>query len=457
MDFEQRQDARYSSMTSAPIPSLIFRLSLPTIGTMLITSIYNMADTYFVSQIGTSASAAVGINFSLMAMIQAIGFTFGMGVGSYVSRRLGEKNARAAGEAAATAFFMSVLLGLLLPLFGLPFIGPLVRLLGATETIAPYAMDYARYILIGAPYMAGSFVLNNLLRSQGSAMMAMVGIGTGGILNMILDPIFIFVFGLGIGGAALATILSQLISFCLLLYFNLGYHGNLRLSPRDIRPDWPMISEIMRVGFPSFCRQGLASVAVMMLNVAAAPFGDAAIAAMSIVNRVMMFINSALIGFGQGFQPVCGFNYGAKKYDRVLESFWFCFKVAFVGLTVVALLVYPIAPWILTQFRREDAVVIAIGTQALRLQCVVQPLQGLVIMTNMFLQVTAKSGRATLLATARQGLFFIPNILLLPRFFGLWGVMCAQPISDCLCFLLAAFLIRTLLLEIARQKEAELG
>lgn len=457
VDFQTRQDARFDTMTCAPIAPLICRLALPTIGGMLITSIYNMADTYFVSQIDTSASAAVGIIFSLMAMIQAIGFTFGMGVSSYVSRRLGEKKFQEACVAASTAFFSALSLSLLLPAFGLPFLDPLVRALGATETIAPYARDYAGYILIGAPYMASSFVLNHLLRAQGSAFLGMIGIGTGGILNIILDPILIFVLDMGIGGAALATIISQFVSFCLLLWFNRGYGGNLCVSIRSVRLHPPLLAEILRVGFPSFCRQGLASAAMVMLNLAAAPFGDAAIAAMSIVNRIMMFVHSGLIGFGQGFQPVCGFNYGAKKYGRVLEAFWFCVRVSLVALVAIALVVLLLAPWLLTQFRREDAEVIAIGTRALRMQCMVLPLQSLVIMFNMFLQSTAKSGRATLLAVARQGLFFMPMILLLPYWFGLFGVMLAQPVSDLLCFALAAVLSRSLLRELSSEKEAAEG
>ncbi|MEG1774107.1 MAG: MATE family efflux transporter, partial [Oscillospiraceae bacterium] len=351
------QEERYLLMTQASIPPLICRLAVPTMISMLTTSIYNMADTYFVSQLSTSASGAVGIVFSLMAMIQAIGFTLGMGSGNFVARLLGQREQERAEQVAATGFYTAVGFGLLLAIFGTIFIDPLVRALGATETIYPYARDYTQYILLGAPYMAGSFVLNVQLRSQGSAFFSMIGIATGGVLNILLDPLFIFVFDMGTGGAALATILSQLVSFCILYYFSMGRNGNIGIKLRNVRMEWSILSEILRVGFPSLCRQGLASLAMVFLNRSAFPYGDAAIAAMSIVNRIMMMMSSLLIGFGQGFQPVCGFNYGAKRYDRVLQGFWFCVKVALVFTLTVSTLMFLAAPQVIIQFRREDLVV----------------------------------------------------------------------------------------------------
>lgn len=448
-ELQARQETRYIQMTQTPIPRLICTLSVPTIISMLTTSIYNMADTYFVSQLGTSASGAVGIVFSLMAMIQAVGFTLGMGAGNYVSRMLGQRQRQKAGEAAATAFFSALLCGLLLAVLGNLFIERLVRGLGATDTIYPYARDYAQYILLGAPYMSGSFVLNNLLRSQGSAFYSMIGITAGGLLNILLDPLFIFVFDLGIGGAALATILSQLISFGILLYFSMGRNGNIGVSPRNIRLQPALIGEIVKLGFPTLCRQGMASLAAVFLNLGAAPFGDAAIAAMSIVNRVTMFIGSALIGFGQGFQPVCGFNYGARRYDRVTAAFWFCVRVAVLSLAVAGAVMFGLAPYVLTAFRRSDPEVIAIGTLALRLQCLMLPFQAWSIMCNMLAQSIARSGRATILAMGRQGLFFLPGIWLLPPALGLLGVQLAQPVADAFTFVLAVFLGGSLIREIA--------
>jgi len=429
-------DEKFQWLTTAPLPGLIGRLAVPTIISMLITSIYNMADTYFVGNLGKSAQGAVGVVFSLMAVIQAIGFTFGQGSGNTISRLLGEKKRDEAEVIAATGFFSGVSLGVLLAVFGLLFLDPLVSMLGATETILPYARDYARYILIGAPWMVGSLVLNNQLRFEGSATYAMVGITTGGVLNMILDPVFIFGLDMGIAGAALATILSQLVSFLILL-FNVGRGGSIPVRPRRFSLRGGTLGTILRGGMPSFYRQGLASVASILLNWAAKPFGDAAIAAMAIVSKVNMFSGSALIGFGQGFQPVCGFNYGAGLYGRVRKGFWFCVKVGTAVLLCIAGLMILLAPQVVYLFQKADPEVVELGVAALRCQMLSLPLTAYVIVNNMMLQTVGENGRASILALARQGLFFMPLILILPRLFQFAGVMVAQPLSDACSFLLA--------------------
>lgn len=424
-------EERYRMMTETPVSKLIPKMAVPTIISMLVTSIYNMADTFFVSQINTSASAAVGIIFSLMAMIQAVGFTLGMGGGNYISRTLGNRDDEKAERIAATAFFTAVFIGLLMTVGGILSLDWLVRTLGATETIVPYARAYAQYILLGAPIMTGSFVMNNLLRSQGFAFYSMLGITTGGILNMILDPIFIFGFHLGISGAALATLLSQCISFCILLYQCSFRKGCIRLKIRKVTFTGAMYGEILHAGLPSLCRQGLASAASVALNVAANPFGDAAIAAMSIVTRYMMFINSALIGFGQGFQPVCGFNFGAGLYGRVKEGFWFCVRVSLGFLLTISVLGWVLAPNLIAVFR-DDPDVIACGTTALRFQCLTFASLSWTIMSNMMLQTIGRTAGATFLAMARQGIFFIPLVGLLSNSFGLLGIQITQTVSDAL-------------------------
>lgn len=442
------QNEKFVMMTETPIHVLIPKLAVPTIISMLITSIYNMADTFFVSQIGTSAAAAVGVIFSLMAIIQAIGFTFGMGCGSFISRSLGKKDVKSAEQAGALAFFTALTMGLLLALFGLLFIDKLVIFLGATETIAPYAKDYGKYILIGAPYMCGSFVLNNILRSQGNAVRSMLGITTGGVLNMILDPIFIFVFDMGISGAAIATIISQLISF-IILFAQCNYiDGSIKIKISNYRFSLEMYKEILKTGMPTFYRQGLASFATILMNISASPFGDSAIAAVSIVTKIVMFINSALIGFGQGYQPVCGFNYGAKKYGRVLEAFWFCAKIAFIGLSIFALIGFIFAPDIITVFRANDAEVIQIGSKTMRFQCLVMPLHSFTVIVNMTLQSLGYGWRGSIVAAGRQGLFFIPAILILPRIIGIMGIQTSQSIADFFTFILAIILIADVLKEL---------
>lgn len=446
------QDEKYKMMTEMPIPGLIGRLAVPTIISMLITSFYNMADTFFVGRIGTSATAAVGVAFPLMAVIQALGFFCGHGSGNSISRKLGSKETGTAEQLAATGFFMAIFLGLAVMILGLVFLKPLCLILGSTNTILPYTEKYLGIILLGAPYMTAQLVLNNQIRFQGNAVYSMIGITTGAVLNIALDPLFIFVFHMGITGAAFATILSQFVSFVMLL-------AGIRISKcipihfRNIKLNKERLSEIVGGGLPSLFRQGLGSVATMTLNLAANPYGDAAIAAMSIVSRITMFAGSALIGFGQGFQPVCGFNYGAKKFGRVREALWFCVKVSTVLLFILAI-VGALLSGSLVGIFRDDPEVIRIGTTALRFQCLSFTLNGWIIMNNMMMQTMGKTGYATLLASARQGLFFIPALLILPRLFGLLGIQMAQAVADSFTFVVTT-VIYVLVMKGMRREEEE--
>ena len=450
----ETQEEKYKTMTEKPVSSLICRLAVPTIISMLVTSFYNMADTFFVARIGTSATAAVGVSFALMAIIQAFGFFCGHGSGNYISRKMGQHRFDEAQQMAATGFFTALALGTVIFLLGEILIDPLCRILGATETILPYARQYLRLILIGAPYMTASLVLNNQLRFQGSAFYAMIGIASGAVLNIALDPLFIFVFDMGVSGAALATIISQFVGFVLLLK-GTTQGGNLRILLRNVTFSKYYYSQIINGGMPSLCRQGLGSVATICLNLMAGPYGDAAIAAMSVVGRVMNLAASVVTGFGQGFQPVCGFNYGAFLYDRVKEGFWFCVKVATVILIMLSAAGYLLAPQVIQLFSKNDPQVIAIGTQALRWQCLTFPLCGWITICNMMLQTIGKSFRASLLAMSRQGLFFIPAVLLLPALIGIQGVEIAQPIADVCSFVLAIPLQLSVLHEMTvKQREA---
>ena len=425
-----KEEAQFIKMTQTPVPPLIIRLAIPTIISMLVTSIYNMADTFFVAKLGTSAAGAVGIVFSLMAIIQAVGFMIGMGSGSQLSRLLGQKKNQEASEVASTGFFMAFIFGLVLTVFGLIFIDPLMRLLGATPTILPYARDYARYILIGAAIMCASFVLNNILRGEGKAALSMIGIALGGVINIILDPVFIFGFDLGISGAAMATVLSQCISFFILLSFFLRGKSISKLSIRNLSRHPVIYGRILKTGLPSLCRQGLASIATVALNVNAAVYGDAEVAAMS------MLLLSVMIGFGQGFQPVVGYNYGAKKYDRVRSAIRFSLIFGTVVLGILSAGGFIFAPWLIRLFRADDAQVVAIGTFACRAQCMVLLLAPLNVICNMLFQVIGKSGQATFVSAARQGIFFLPLIFILPSVWGLAGVCLTQPVSDIFSFLI---------------------
>ncbi len=436
-------------LTEEKIPTLVLNMAVPSIISMLITSFYNMADTFFVGQIGTTATAAVGVIFPLMSIIQALGFTFGHGSGNYISRKLGQGEVEDAKKMAATGFVSALIAGAIFGLVGLIFLDGLVGILGATPTIAPYARQYAMYILIGTPFMASSLVLNNQLRFQGSAFFGMIGMGVGAVLNIALDPLFIFVLDMGVSGAALATILSQIVSFCLLLR-GCTRGGNIAISLKNFSPSWARYKEIARGGTPSLFRQGLGSVATICLNFAAGIYGDAAIAGMSIVTRVLQFANSAIIGLGQGFQPVCGFNYGAKLYGRVRKAFWFTVSLAFCVLLIGSIVGIAFAPQIIAIFRKEDLEVIKIGALSLRLQCIFLPLSAFVVGSNMMLQTIGKPVKASISAAARTGLFFVPAILILLQFFGLLGVQMSQAVADLCSFVLCVPLAGTTLLEMKR-------
>jgi putative MATE family efflux protein len=400
---------------------------------MMISALYNAADTFFVGSLGTSATAGVGVAFPLMAIIQAVGFFFGHGSGNYVSRRLGAQKFDDASRMAATGFVSALVCGASISALGLAFIGELAVFLGATPTILPHSRDYLFYILLGAPWMTGSLMLNNLLRFQGSAFYGMIGMTSGAILNVVLDPIFIYLLNMGAGGAALATMISQFVGFCLLLV-GCSRRGNIHILLRDFSPHLALYREIFRGGVPSLFRQSFASIATICVNRMAGGYGDAAIAAMSIVTRVTMLANSAVIGLGQGFQPVCGFNYGARLYGRVKRAFWFCVKAATVVLTLTAIVCWIFAPEIIAIFRRDDADVIRIGAFALRLQFTAVPMMGWVNLSNMMLQTMGKSMSASALALARQGLFLLPLLYILTHFLGLLGIQTSQPIADAVTF-----------------------
>ena len=452
MGAEEQRQQKFDRMTKTPIPRLIGELAVPTIISMLVTSFYNMADTFFVGKINTSATAAVGIVFPLMAMIQAFGFFCGHGSGNYISRQLGAHNFEDASKMSATGFVTAFVLGLGILVIGFLFTDPLLRIMGSTETILPYARSYMRIILIGAPYMTASLVLNNQLRFQGSAFYSMIGITTGAVLNIGLDPLFIFVLDMGVAGAALATIISQFVSFCLLIAGTFR-GGNLRLNLRDFSPSLKYYQNIVKGGAPSLFRQGLGSFATVCLNLMAGPYGDAAIAAMSIVTRISQFAASVVIGFGQGFQPVCGFNYGAKLFKRVQEGFWFCVKFCTSVLLVAAVCGWIFSPNLIGIFLKTDPLVIEYGSQALRLQALTFPLVGWITIANMMLQTIGKTVKASLLAMSRQFLFFVPVILTLPGFLGILGVQLSQPIADFCSFLLAVPLSISVLREMSHEQE----
>ena len=456
MSADDRSVLQFRKMTETPIPKLILSLAAPTILSMLITSIYNLADTFFVGQISTSASGAVGVVSSLMSIIQALGFMLGHGAGSIISRSLGSQNTQAANRFASTSFFTALAFGLILAVLGLATLPSFMMLLGSTETILPHACAYARPILMAAPLMMSSLVMNNILRYEGKANFAMIGLVTGGVLNMVLDPVFIFGFGMGTAGAGLATALSQSISFCILLSMFLRGKTVSQFQISAVTHSPAEFGTILMTGLPSFGRQGLNSIGGMLLNIAARSYGDAAVAGMSIVSRIFMFIISVAIGTGQGFQPVAGFNYGARKYRRVEKACVFTMCASFCFLTVIIAACWFNAEALIKLFR-DDPEVTAIALPAFRYQCFAIFLQPVIVAGNMLFQSIGKSGRATFLACCRQGVFFIPLILTLPRFFGLVGIEICQPIADVLTFLVTVPFLFPFLHQLVKMDEAEMA
>ena len=428
MSKEQQQ---YQKLVLTPVRQLIPRLAVPTILSMMITMIYNLVDAYFVGRLGTSASAAIGVVLGVQSIFQAFGFMMGHGSGSQISVRLGEGDKDAADRLFSTAFFHALAISVIVGIAGMIWLEPLMRLMGSTDTILPFSKTYGFYILISGPALVGSCVLNNVMRYEGRAVLAMIGLVSGGVLNMIGDPILMFGLGLGIDGAGLSTAISQYISFGILLYMVFSKRTISRISPKFRSNDPAVTLTIMRVGFPSLIRQMLNSVSTITLNHAAMPYGDAAIAAMAIVGRVATFINSAMIGLGQGFQPVSAYNYGVHKYNRLRESFFFTFRTGMVFLGVLAFLGFLFPGQIVGLFR-DDPVVVEIGAKALRFQCISVLMQPFSVTTNMMFQSIGHSKVASFLAMLRSGLYYIPCLLVLPLFLGLTGIQSAQMVADIL-------------------------
>lgn len=422
-------ESQYERMIKQPIPSLILTLALPTTISMLVTNIYNMADTYFVSTVGTSATGAVGIVFGLMAILQAFGFMFGHGAGANISRRLGAKRVEEARIFASTSFFGLLFFGALIAVLGLIFLNPLMYLMGSTSTILPYARAYAFFILIAAPAMTSSCVMNNILRYEGQASLAMIGLTSGSIINIFGDYIFMRIFHMGVTGAGLSTALSQYISAFIL--YSMYHKGKTQscFKWQYVSLEKYVIGSIVAVGFPSLCRQGLNSISVMTLNFVAGIYGDEAIAAMSVVSRISNLIFSVGVGIGQGFQPVSAFSYGAKRYDRLKQAFIFTVTLSTILLSIISVICLCFTKPLLLLFT-QDSQVLSIAQLAMKFECIAIFFMAISIGANMLFQSIGRSVIATFLVALRSGLAFIPLVILLPHIWGITGLALSQPISD---------------------------
>ncbi len=438
----ERERKQFEKMTKTPVSRLVVSLGIPTMLNMMVTSLYNLADTFFVSGLGKQATGALNVVLPLMSVIQAIGFTFGMGAGALVSRLLGERKQKEADKVASSSFFISGVIGMIILLFGLIFLSPLMWLLGATEetgvavSTLEYSRQYSRWILLSAPFMCMSFVMNNLLRAQGKAVLSMIGLVTGTVVNVVLDPLLIYSANLGMTGAALATMIGQLVSFAILLYMFLSGKTIAQLKVSAISKKFYVYKNVLITGFPSFCRQILASLCTVLLNWSVKPFGEG-LAALGVVQKVFMFAFSISLGIGQGYQPVLGYNYSAKRFDRVRSAYVFtlCFSTVLMVLFASACAIF--APNIMKTFLIDELREQEIGELALTLQCICMPLLPVNFMAGVTYQVVGNKAVASLLSISRQGLFYIPAVLILPKTIGMLGVQSCQALSDLLSFVFA--------------------
>lgn len=424
-------------MLDTPVPRLVTRMALPTIASMLVTSIYNLADTYFVSSLGTNATGAVGVNAAIDNIIMMMGGFVAVGAGSYISRLLGARRDEEANRVLSTSFFTALAFGVIVMVLGLIFMEPMLRLFGATDAVLPYSRQYANYVLYAAPFMTASFVLNQCLRGEGSAIFSMIGMVTGAIINIGLDPLFIFTFGWGIAGASAATAISKTISFFILMYPYLRRHTMLHIGIRRVRFVRRDMAEVAGMGSPSLLRNAMATIAAIVLNNMAAAYGESALAAVSVANRITMFLTFACLGFGMGYQPVVGFSWGARCYHRIEKAHHFAVAASVIGIAVPSLLIFIFARPVMFLFTTDDLKMVEYGAFSLRFQCAAMPLHAWCIMVNMLCAGIGRARGAAILGLSRQGICFFPILPLCAALFGVWGICAVQGVADMLCLALA--------------------
>lgn len=426
-------DAKYIQMTQSPLRRLIMAMAIPAVIANIVSMIYNLTDTFFVGELGTSASAAVGVVMPIQIFIQAVGLLFGMGSGNKLSIELGRKNMDRARRLVAVGFYLGLFSGIILGAIAFLFRRPMISAFGATKTILPYAISYATPLFFGAPFFCSTFALNAQLRFEGYSTRSMIGIVVGSILNIGLEPLFIFGLGMGIFGGGLATAICQFVSWLILLIMHQRIGVPIRW--RDFHLTADLWKEIFSGGVPSLIRNGMLSVSASAINIAANPFGDAAIAAMTIINRVITLFNTIQIGFGQGFQPVCGYNFGAHKFDRVRKGYWFVVQIS-VALLLVASIGLTVFAGPIVRLFRDDPAVIRIGSQAMFWNCLTFTLSGFVVPSNMMQQTIGHTVISSIVGLGRQGIFLVPALLIFPPHLGMLGVMISQPVADICTFIM---------------------
>ncbi|MBU5485727.1 MATE family efflux transporter [Clostridium sp. MSJ-11] len=422
-------------MEKESISKVLLKLSVPAIIAMLINAIYNIVDTMFVGMLNnTSAIAAVSIVYPLFMFIGAIGVMFGAGGASYLSRLLGEKKKEEADKTLTSIIIIGCIFSLIFTVIATIFLDQFLLMYGATETIMPYAREYGYSIVLGSVFTIGTAIMSNTIRAEGNSKYSMISTCIGGIINIILDPIFMFTFDMGIKGAAVATVISQLVSFIFLLRYYYSKKSYIKLSIKLLKPTFNMFFEILKIGIPIFVTQVLASFALGFMNLGAKPYGDAAVAAMGIVFRVMSIGFYIVFGIGQGFQPVAGYNYGAKNFTRLKEAIKISIKWSTIAAIFVSIIFITFGEQCMLVFTR-DREVIDIGIKAFRSASLLFPLFGYINTYAVLFQALGKAVGAFILSISRQGIFYIPLMYVLPKFMGLNGVIFCQTAADGLAFI----------------------
>lgn len=450
------KDEKTRKLAETPIPKLLTEMSIPAIIGMLVTAVYNIVDTVFVGRIGTEAIGAVTIAFPLFMAISAIGLTFGIGSASFISRLLGENDKKMANRVSTTSIITTFILGIVMAAGGLYYLRPLLRLFGATDVIMPYAVNYTAIIIIGSIFTMSNMNMNNMVRAEGSAKMSMIALSTGALLNIILDPILMFTFKMGIAGASTATVIAQAVSTVMLLVFYKSDKSVLDFKIREFNPSLAIYTEIMKIGVPTLIRQLLSSVAMTLLNNMAAVYGAAVVASVGIINRVFSFGFFVIAGFTQGFQPIAGFNFGAGKIQRLKDSIKITIKRTTIFGIILFIVFFFFNEQVISFFSR-DPEVIEIASTGLRLYALALPLLGFSITINTLFQALGHGIPATILSLSRQGLFFIPAIILLSNSFEMQGLFMAQPVADGLTSLLTGLLFIYVYQEIKELEAEEKG
>ena len=434
------QSKKMELLGSASIPKALLAMGIPTMIGMLVNAFYNLVDAYFVGGLGESQMGAISVAYPLGQVVVGLGLLFGNGAASYISRLLGRGDKENADKVASTALYSSISVGAVIIIISMVFLHPILKLLGATNSILPYAATYAGIYIVSCIFNVFNVTMNNIVTSEGAAKTTMCALLTGAVLNIALDPLFIYEFDLGVAGAAIATAISQIVSTCVYLAYILRKKSVFHFKIKDCTYTKEIMSEIFKIGIPTLVFQILTSVSISLINNAAGNYGDSAIAGMGVVTRLISMGSLSVFGFIKGFQPIAGYSYGAKKFGRLREAIKtsILWSTVFCVIFGVILALFPTA--IVSRFTKGDAEMIRIGAASLRANGISIMLFGFYTVYSSLFLALGKGREGLILGACRQGICFLPIILLLPMVWGLNGILYAQPIADVLSAAITVFM-----------------